>query len=248
MNLNAFISKNGVCSRRKAALLVKEGRVTVNGKRVVEPWYDVADGDDVRVEGRPVGSAQKAYIILNKPKGVTCTLEDAHAARMITELVPQKFGRVYPVGRLDKDSRGLIILTNDGDLCHRLTHPRFEIEKEYIVMVKGALGPGAIKRLKKGVEDEGDILKVRSAEIVKESADRSVVKVVICEGKKRHLRRLFGRLRLDVVDLARVRIGALRLGELRDGRFRVVDKKALLKLLGMKNEESQSCRGPDAVI
>ena len=235
MNLNAYISKSGFCSRRKAALLVKEGKVTVNGKRVIEPWLDVKDGDAVRAEGKLIGATKHVYIIINKPKGVTSTLEDKFAYKKITDLVPQKYGRVYPVGRLDRDSRGLIILTNDGDLCHKLTHPKFEIEKEYVVTVKGLAEPALLKKLKKGVMDEDEVLKVKSASLVKETGGRSAIKVVICEGKKRHLRRLFGRVGFDVVDLVRVRIGALRLGELRDGRFRVVDRKAIVTMLGMKN-------------
>jgi 23S rRNA pseudouridine2605 synthase len=237
MNLNAFLSRNGFCSRRKAAALIKEGKVTVNGKLVTEPWYKVADGDIVKGDGKTVGSRRHVYIIINKPKGVTATLEDRFARKLITDLVPQKFGRVYPVGRLDRDSRGLMIMTSDGDLCYRLTHPKFEVEKEYVVTLKGEAGEAMIKKLKKGVKDEGDILKVRSASIEKSSAERSVVRVVVCEGKKRHLRRLFTFLGFDVRDLVRVRIGGLRLGELRDGRFIVMDKKEILALLGMKNPE-----------
>ena len=235
MNLNAFISKSGYCSRRKAADLVKDGKVTVNGKPIREPWYEVKNGDAVNVAGRVIGPAKHLYIILNKPKGVTSTLEDRFAAKKIIDLIPQKFGRVYPVGRLDKDSRGLIILTNDGDLCHSLTHPKFEIEKEYVVTVKGEVEPNVIRKLKKGVEDEGDILKVREAAIERSAADKAAIRVIICEGKKRHLRRLFTRLGFDVVDLVRIRIGVLRLGDLRDGRFKVVDKKTILGALGSRS-------------
>jgi 23S rRNA pseudouridine2605 synthase len=234
MNLNAYISKSGYCSRRKAALLVKEGKVTVNGKVVIEPWFEVKDADRVKVTGRTVESQRHVYIILNKPKGVTSTLEDRFAAKKITDLIPAKYGRVYPVGRLDKESRGLIVLTNDGDLCYTMTHPKFGIEKEYVVTIKGEGGPAIVKKLKKGVKDEEDILKVKDARILKSSVDKTIVRVVVCEGKKRHLRRLFMRLGLDVVDLVRVRVGGLRLGELRDGRFRITDKASLVAALSSK--------------
>lgn len=236
MHLNAFLSRNGFCSRRKAAIFVKEGKVTVGGKVVTEPWYEVRDGDVVRAEGRAVGQKRHAYIVINKPKGVTSTLEDRFAAKKVTDLIPKKFGRVYPVGRLDRESRGLMILTSDGDLCYNLTHPKFEVEKEYIVTVKGNVDEAILRKLKKGVEDKGDILKVRSAHIEKASEDKSVVRVVICEGKKRHLRRLFSRLDLEVRDLVRVRIANLRLGDLRDGSFRVLDRKEIVALLGIKQK------------
>jgi pseudouridine synthase len=238
MTLNAFLSRNGFCSRRKAVLVIKEGSVTVNGKVVREPWYQVKDGDAVKAGGETVGAKRHVYIVINKPKGVTSTLEDRFAAIKVVDLIPLKFGRVYPVGRLDKDSRGLMILTSDGDLCHKLTHPKYEVEKEYIVTVKGEVDEAMLKKIKKGVKEGGDLLKVRSASIEKASEDRSSVRVVICEGKKRHLRRLFTVLSLEVRDLVRVRIANLRLGDLRDGKFRVLDKKEMGGLLGLKSEGS----------
>jgi 23S rRNA pseudouridine2605 synthase len=237
MNLNAFLSRNGVCSRRKAAELIKEGGVTVNGEAVVEPWYQVKPRDVVKAAGRTVGSRHHVYIVINKPKGVTVTLEDRFASNKVTDLIPQKFGRVYPVGRLDRDSRGLLIMTSDGDLCHRLTHPRFEVEKEYLVTVKGGVDEPVLKRLKRGVKDGPDLLKVKSARIEKASPGKSVVRVVICEGKKRHLRRLFAFIGLEVRDLARVRIAGLMLGDLKDGRFRTMSRQEICALLGMKYQE-----------
>lgn len=238
MTLNAFLSRNGFCSRRKAVLVIKEGAVTVNGKTIREPWYQVKDGDVVKAGGKPVGAKRHVYIVINKPKGVTSTLEDRFAAIKITDLIPPKFGRVYPVGRLDKDSRGLMILTSDGDLCYQLTHPKYEVEKEYIVTVKGEVDEAKLKQIRKGVKERDDLLKVRSASIEKASEDKSSVRVVICEGKKRHLRRLFTVLSLEVRDLVRVRIANLRLGDLRDGKFRVLDKKELLGFLGLEKPVS----------
>jgi len=225
MKLNLFISRSGFCSRRDAADFVKEGKVTVNGKIVKEPWTEVADADAVKVGGKKLNTEKQIYILFNKPKGVTTTSDDKFAEKMITDFVPKSFGRVYPVGRLDKPSKGLIILTNDGELCHRFTHPKFEIEKEYLVTIEGKADEPLLKRLKKGVEDDGDILKVKSADIQKTWTGRAQIRVIVCEGKKRHLRRLFERLGYKVFDLIRIRIGKITLGDLKEGRFKIVDKK-----------------------
>jgi 23S rRNA pseudouridine2605 synthase len=238
MTLNAFLSRNGFCSRRKAVLVIKEGSVTVNGKTVREPWYQVKDQDAVKANGELVGAKRHVYIVINKPRGVTSTLEDRFASIKVVDLIPLKYGRVYPVGRLDKDSRGLMILTSDGDLCYKLTHPKYEVEKEYIVTIKGEVDAAMLKKIKKGVKEQNDLLKVKSAVIEKASEDKSSVRVVICEGKKRHLRRLFGVLSLEVRDLVRVRIANLRLGDLRDGKFMVLDKKELLGFLGLEKPVS----------
>ncbi|MBN2452765.1 MAG: rRNA pseudouridine synthase [Candidatus Omnitrophica bacterium] len=225
MKLNLFISRSGVCSRRDAAEFVKEGKVSVNGKVVREPWADVTEADSVTVGGKKLNTEKQVYILFNKPRGVTSTSEDKFAEKIIMEYIPRSFGRLYPIGRLDKPSRGLMILTNDGELCHRLSHPKYEVEKEYMVTVGGEADEALLKKLKKGVEDEGDILKVKSADIYKSWPGRAQIRVVVCEGKKRHLRRLFDRLGHKVFDLIRVRIGRIRLGDLKEGRFRVVDRK-----------------------
>ena len=239
MRLNAFIAKAGFSSRRKAAGLIKEGRVKLGGKVILEPGYIVKDGDAVTVNGKLLRAEEKLYFVINKPKGVTATVEDKHALKKITEIVPKRYARLYPIGRLDKDSRGLIILTNDGDLCYRLTHPKFEVEKEYVVTVKGALDEGALARLKKGVFNEGEVLKVKAYSDVRKSQDHTTMHVVIAEGKKRHLRRIFKALGSPVIDLKRIRIGGgLRLGDIKEGSFKKVDKEIIyrLALKGDKDE------------
>lgn len=225
MKLNLFIAKSGCCSRRNAALLIKDGKVTVNGKPVLEPWFEVSDGDAVKARGKLLNAEKQVYILFNKPRGVTATCEDKFAEEKITDLIPKRFGRVYPVGRLDKNSRGLMILTNDGDLCHRYTHPRFEVEKEYIVIIEGDAEESIIKKLIRGVDDHGEILKVRAASIGKRWPNRTQLDVIICEGKKRHLRRLFEALGYKVLDLLRIRIGRINLGEMKEGSLKLVDKK-----------------------
>lgn len=227
LRLSAFIAASGFCSRRKAAFLIKKGDVAVNGKTALQPWLEIKEEDRVEVCGRVVDFARRVYIIFNKPKGVTTTLKDKFAARKITDFIPKEYGRVYPVGRLDKDSEGLIILTNDGRLCYELTHPKFEIEKEYELWVRPSVAPEALKRMKKGVTDTGDLLKVKSATLEATENNKTKISVVVSEGKKRHLRRLFARLGLNVLSLKRVRIGGLKLGNLKEGEFKIVDKKNL---------------------
>lgn len=227
MNLNAYVAKSGYCSRRKAATLIKEGKVKVGGVPVLEPWYTINGPQVVTVEGKTLAIERHAYIIFNKPRGVTSTVADRFASKKIVDLVPKGMGRVYPVGRLDLMSRGLIILTNDGELCYRLTHPKFEIEKEYLISVHGKVADDALGGLKSGLEEGGDLLKVKSAAIQSSGAERSVIKVVVCEGKKRHLRRLFSKAGFSVMDLQRVRIGGLGLGGLKEGQYSIMDRDAI---------------------
>lgn len=230
MKLNVFIAKSGVLSRRKAADLIKDGKVTVNGKVSREPWLEVKHTDRVSVNRKTLNVEGNVYLVFNKPKGVTTTLEDRFAQKKIIDYIPKAMGRVYPVGRLDKLSRGLIILTNDGDLCYRLTHPKFEIEKEYMVLVNGEIGKDIIHKIKCGVWDKGDILRVKSVSIEDSGVAESRVRVIASEGKKRHIRRLFESLGFSVLDLARVRIGGLKLGKLKEGEFKVVDREAIYEL------------------
>lgn len=234
MRLNAFIAKAGICSRRKAADYIKSGKVRVLGRIVREPWYVVQDGDDVIVNGIRMRQEKYAYFIVNKPKGVTSTVSDIHAQRKITDLVPKGLGRLYPVGRLDKDSRGLVILTNDGDLCYRLTHPKFEIEKEYVVTVRGSLGDKELAHIKKGVYNEGEVLKVKSFSNVEKKGGATTLHIVIAEGKKRHIRRLFGGMDFKVLDLKRIRIGNIILGELKEGNFKMIERGRFDECLNRK--------------
>jgi len=221
MRLNAFIAKSGYCSRRKAVSFVKEGSVSVNGKMVREPWYELSEDDSVAICGKIVRPKKHLYLIFNKPRGVTTTLEDKYAKKKIIDFIPEYLGRVYPVGRLDKDSRGLCILTNDGNLCYKLTHPKFGVEKEYILRVKGVVDKAAMEKMTRGVREGADILKVERVTIKKRKAGETILKVIVHEGKKRHLRRLARAMGYSVIDLKRERIGNIRLGNLKEGAFKI---------------------------
>lgn len=230
MRLVAFIAKTGICARRKAGVYIKEGRVKIGGRIVKEPWYIVREGDDIRFDNKPARSEKETYVIINKPKGFTSTAEDKFAGKMVVDLIPKKLGRLYPVGRLDKDSRGLMVLSNDGEYCYRATHPKFEVEKEYSVAVNGPVDDEVIAKLKKGLYADEEFLKVKHCTVESSRHGGSQLKVVVSEGKKRHLRRLFSGVGLKVSDLKRLRIGGLTLGNLKEGSFRRIDKELIYKL------------------
>lgn len=226
MRLNRFIAKSGLCSRRKADTFIKEGEVTIGGKKVFESFIDVSDTDTVKVRGKIIQIKDLKYLLLNKPKGVTTTLSDKFASSKVSDLLPKKFGRLYPVGRLDKDSSGLVLLTNDGDLCYQLTHPKYQVEKEYLIELDKPLSPADCRKAKKGLRDEGDLLLVKDINSLKNLTCR----VIVCEGKKRHLRRLFKALGFKVKELKRVRVGNLRLGKLASGKYEVMSREEIYAL------------------
>lgn len=230
MRLNVFLAKGAGISRRKADKLIIQGKVKVNNSLMIQPFYDTKPKDKISLEDKPISLKQNYYVILNKPLGVTSTVKDWFAEKTVCECLPEKYKGVYPVGRLDQGSTGLIILTNDGDLCYRLTHPKFEIEKEYLVRVRGLVNSKDLVKAKMGVEDEGEVLKVKEAIILKKEETTTQLKVVINEGKKRHLRRLFSNLGLPVRELKRVRIGGLLLGSLKVGEFKEMPKEVIYRL------------------
>ncbi len=235
MKLNVFIAKTGFCARRKADIYIKKGQVSVNKKMVLEPWHEVKDRDLVTVDGKPVRTGQNLYVAVNKPSGITVTMEDKHAEKKISDVVPEKFSRLLPAGRLDKNAHGLLIQTNDGDLIYRLTHPKFGVEKEYVAIVRGQVSKEAVEKIKGGIKDEDDMLKVKSCVIKKSDINKTELNLVVSEGKKRHIRRLLKNVGFSVMDLKRIRIGGLLLGELKDGHFRELSREGIYRLaLGVK--------------
>jgi len=231
MRFNLFVAQRSGLSRRKADALIQEGKVKLNGKVVITPFLQVADSDTVEFEGETLKAQKKIYIIFNKPKGVTTTLSDKFAEKTVLDCLPPEFKGVFPVGRLDKDSKGLLILTNDGDFCHRLTHPKFEVEKEYLADVMGNVTADDCRKALHGIEDEGDILKVKRIKLLKNENGASVCAVTVCEGKKRHIRRIFRALGHMVCDLKRVRIGALMLSKMKAGEYMDVGFTTVSKAL-----------------
>ena len=230
MKLNLFLARCGISSRRKASDLIKNGRVQVNGKVVTEPYHRVNDEDKVAVDGKAVSPKKFVYVMLNKPRGYTCTLKDRFAKLKVTDLLPESLGRVFPVGRLDKESCGLLILTNDGDFAQRLTHPRYQVEKEYEVSVRPQFNPKDTGVLKKGIIDAGERLSLCGLKVLRTGPEGSKISVVLKEGRKREIRRIFFALGYRVSSLKRTRIGNVTLESLPSGKYRYLSETEISRL------------------
>jgi 23S rRNA pseudouridine2605 synthase len=219
-NLNHFLSLSGIASRRKCADIVKAGLIQINGRTVTEPGCRVTASDFILFKGRQVVIEQRIYVILNKPKGYVCTNDDPHAEKRALDLIKIDGSRLFSAGRLDKDSEGLLIITNDGDYVAKLTHPRHEIFKTYLVKTDAAIKPGELNRLRSGIIDAGEILLPQKIE----ELGSCVYRFVLNEGKKREIRRMVADVRRKTISLQRIAIGALTLGELESGQWRFLSE------------------------
>ncbi len=228
MRLNKYLSESGACSRREADNLIGEGRVTVNGKRA-QVGMQVADGNDVRLDGDRVGQARKklkpVYIALNKPVGITCTTE-RHVAGNIVDFVNHP-ERVFPIGRLDKDSEGLILLTNDGDIVNEVLRAEHGHEKEYIVRVDRAITPDFVEKMGAGVRIGDQTTKPCKVFAL----GPKVFRIVLTQGLNRQIRRMCEAFGYSVESLQRVRIMHIKLGELPLGRWRQLSHTEIAPLL-----------------
>ncbi|OUN24139.1 pseudouridine synthase [Flavonifractor sp. An82] len=227
--LQKILSAHGLCSRRTAETWLAAGRVTVNGRPAAVGDKADPDRDDIRVDGKPIkGLDRRTYLLLNKPRGYVTTLSDEKGRKTVADLVKDCGARVWPVGRLDLDSEGLLILTDDGELTQRLLHPSHEVEKEYLVWVKGDI-PTALPVLRGPMELDGVPLSPARVE----RAGEGILSVTIHEGRNRQVRRMCAQAGLQVTRLRRVREGALTLGELKPGRWRRLgpEEVALLERL-----------------
>ncbi|MDO8675759.1 MAG: pseudouridine synthase [Candidatus Omnitrophota bacterium] len=225
MRLQVFLSHNGVCSRRDAMVLVQSGRVKVNGLIVREPSFAVEAGDDIMADGQKVESKQYSYVMLNKPAGYVTSKEDPHADKTIMDLLPKELHHLVPVGRLDKESEGLLLLTNDGNLAHRLTHPKFHVDKTYTVRVGGELAREKKMRLEHGVVIEGEKTAPCCIRDVQYNGTDTEFRMMIHEGRKRQIRLMLKAVGSHVHYLKRVAVGDLKLGDLKTGAWRYLDPK-----------------------
>lgn len=208
MNLAVYLARSGVGSRRACDELVRAGRVTVNGEVVTFPRHKVGPDDVVAVDGEEVRPLALRYVLLNKPRGVASTRSDPHAERAVVDLVPG--GRaLFPVGRLDLETTGVIVLTNDGVLANRLLHPRYGVPKTYVARVRGRVSRRALAALRAGVELEDGRTAPAEARLLKQSAKTALVEVTIHEGRKRQVRRMFEAVGHPVEELHRRRFGPL---------------------------------------
>ncbi len=231
MRLQKFLADAGVASRRAAEGLITARRVAVNGEIVARLGTQVDPASDrVAVDGKFVHARRRLYVALNKPRGYLCTKADPHGRQTVGQLLPDAWSALYPVGRLDRDTEGLLFLTNDGEFCLRLTHPRYGLRKTYLVEVEGRVPADLEFRLAQGVTDAGEQLKAEKAQILASSKSRSLVRLTLCEGKNREVRRLFAALGIGVLSLQRTEIGPIKLGELRRGRWRVLTTDEVKRL------------------
>jgi 23S rRNA pseudouridine2605 synthase len=233
MRLAKFLAHAGVASRRASEQLIADGRISVGGRIVLDPALDVGEDSDVRYDGERVrGAEQRVVYALHKPAGVVSTAADTHGRRTVIELVPQG-RRLYPVGRLDVDSTGLILLTNDGDLANRLTHPRFEVPKTYRATVKG---PSITERVLRTLRDGVRLEDGRTAPARVQRISAHVMEITIHEGKKRQVRRMCEEVGNPVRALVRVQFGPLRLGDLQPGRSRRLTVREVRELADAAHE------------
>lgn len=234
IRLQVFLSRNGVCSRRQAMDMIKEGKVSVNGTKILEPSFAVhPQVDRISVGNKIIKSRTFDYILLFKPKGYVTTKADKFAKKTVFDLLPKQFQHLVPVGRLDKDTEGLLLLTNNGDVAHRLTHPRFKIDKVYYVEIKGLLEQKSKVRLEKGIYVLGKRTAPAKISNTQRKKDKTSLLITVHEGKKRQIRIMFSKMGHKVIYLKRIVLGPIKLGSLKSGRFRVLSKNEIQQLLDL---------------
>ncbi len=239
MRINKFLAECGIASRRNCEAFVLEGRVKVNNKKILNLATDIdPEFDQVSLDGKPVKPIGKhLYIMLNKPKGYVCTTSDELGRKTVLDFFKDKYPgkRLFPVGRLDYDTEGLLLLTTDGDLSNRLMHPSNEISKTYVAKIEGEISEAELNKLRSGVELDGVKTKKCKVKVVGEerNGEEKVltrIEVVISEGRNRQVRRMFESINRDVVFLKRTAIGEIKLGGLYRGNFRELKEKEILYL------------------
>lgn len=233
MRIQKYIAQAGIASRRKAEEMIRQGLVTVNGEPLRELGYLVQEDDRIAVDGELItGFDKKVYYMLHKPKGYVTTVKDQFHRPCVMDLISDTIKeRIYPAGRLDYQTEGLLILSNDGDFVNAITHPKHRIEKKYIATIAGVILKESIEQLKRGVvidQKKTAPAKVFLAEILK---DKCVVEITIAEGRNRQVRKMFDAVGHHVIDLKRVQIGPLELGSLKTGKMRKLNPNEVQALL-----------------
>jgi pseudouridine synthase len=231
MRLQRFLAIAGVASRRRGEQLIAAGRVVVNGRVIQTPGSTVdPDRDIVEVDGERIETEKKVYLLLNKPGGYLSAVTDARGRPTVSELTADLPARLYPVGRLDMDTEGALLMTNDGELCHRLTHPKFGVEKTYHARVRGKPSNAALLKLRKGIDiGEGRTSPAR-VRLLDVKGSLSRLEIIIHEGRKRQIKRMCKAIGHPVVGLKRVEFAGVRLGRLKPGEYRPLSRAEVSKL------------------
>ncbi|MGV3774978.1 MAG: pseudouridine synthase [Verrucomicrobiales bacterium] len=236
VRLQKYLADAGIASRRASEQLILDGQVTVNGKVVRELGAKVDPAkDSVSFEGKVIKPKKKLYLAINKPPGYICSRNDPGNRRTLNELLPNEWANLFSVGRLDYQSEGLIFYTNDGDFSLKLTHPRYGIEKKYMVVVKGEVTQEITRSLIKGIFNEGEVLKAQKVRILQVGGGVSILEIILKQGKNREIRRMFESLGMDVERLQRVQIGKIKLGQLPKGKWRTLTEAEIKSLISPTN-------------
>ena len=226
MRLSKYLATAGIASRRACDKLIEDGKVEVNGEVVLTAFTRVNNGDSIKVNGTEVaGTSKKYYIVLNKPRGYVCTSKDIHAKKLAVDLIDLPT-RLYSVGRLDKDSEGMLIFTNDGDFAQKVGHPSFQVTKKYHVTINDHFRARDKTKLEAGIKDQGEFLKPDRVDFVRATPNGNVVvEFVLTEGKNREIRRLCANMNWQVRRLERIAIGKIRIDKLKSGSWRELSEK-----------------------
>ena len=230
IRLSKYLADCGIWSRRKCEDLITSGRIKVDGQKITDLSFKVSDSSKVLLDGQLIKPQEKIVIALNKPPGYLSTVSDEFGRKTVLDLVKNIKVRLYPAGRLDMDSSGLIILTNDGELVYNITHPKFMIPKTYQLTITRNISKKDLEALTAGINIDNRKLIPAEVNIVKTGSSYQILKIQIHEGRKRILRRVMARLGYGVLDLKRIRIGDLSLGKLKEGRYRVLKNDDIKKL------------------
>ncbi len=227
IRINKYLANLGICARRDIKKLLKEQTVTVNGERVKEQGVRInPENDDIRLNGKRLKLPQLVYYLLNKPKGIISSVADEFGRKNVTSYIPTT-ERIYPVGRLDKDTTGLILLTNDGELTNHLTHPKYHVYKVYRLTVEGFVNKAQMRALQNGVLLDDGITAPAKVKIVKENNDLSYLEITLHEGRNRQIRRMCETVGITLVALDRIRFGPIDKGNIKEGKYRELTAKEI---------------------
>ena len=231
LRLQVALARLGFASRRGAIEIIKKGRVKVNGVPIFKPGQRVRlEKDTITVDGKSSCIQKKVYFILNKPKGITTTVKDKYAGRTVVELIGQKVVRIFPVGRLDKDTTGLLLLTNDGELAFRLTHPKFGIKKIYRVCAQGSISREKLKNLTKGILLEGKKTFPCKIKVIARQKENTLLEIQLTEGRKRQIKKMLAAVGHPALAIERIGFGPLRLANLKGQLWRSLTDNEVVEL------------------
>ncbi len=236
MRLNKYIASSGICSRRKADELIEQGVVSVNGKKITELGFQVQEKDKVFINNELVRPKRHEYFRFYKPTGYITTTDDEKDRKIIYDLLPPEMHNLKPVGRLDRDSSGLIILTNDGDLINELTHPSVKVPKVYIVTVDGKVHLHHMEKMAQGIEIEKGKIAYADTQIIESANQRTTLQVTLIQGLNRQIRKMFDALGFQVVSLKRVQHATITLEGLKKGQFKPIKPQQIKELRNFLNK------------